>query len=170
MTSDDDNPTEFERLIPGVKRLHHDRINVYQHRPVKTRVTPPSPGFTAGQEAQAMSGSAPAQALYFNTGLQKKLQRRIRQGLIRPEASLDLHGYRQGEALDALEAFISDAHGAGMRMLIIIHGQGYRSHQEAVLKPLVQRWLSRRAEVLAWCPAQPRDGAGGASYVYLRGG
>ncbi len=56
----------------------------------------------------------------------------------------------------------------GYRMILIIHGQGYRSQSEAVLKPMVQRWLSEQSLVLAWCPANPRDGAGGASYVYLR--
>ena len=38
---------------------------------------------------------AGARDSHFNSGLQVKLQRKIRQGAIRPEASLDLHGYRQ---------------------------------------------------------------------------
>ena len=55
-----------------------------------------------------------------------------------------------------------------MRLVIIVHGQGYRSQNDAVLKPLVHRWLAAQGQVLAWCPAQPRDGAAGATYVYLR--
>ena len=107
---------------------------------------------------------------YFGTGLQKKLQRRIRQGQLRPEASLDLHGYRQHQALEALPEFIGNACARGLRLVIIVHGQGYRSQHDAVLKPLVHRWLAASAQVLAWCPAQPRDGAAGATYVYLRTG
>ena len=114
--------------------------------------------------------SEPARSTHFNPGIQKKLQRKIRQGQIRPEDSLDLHGYRQTEAMDALDSFIGQAQRAGYRMVIVIHGQGYRSQTEAVLKPLVHRWLASRSEVLAWCPAQPQDGAAGASYVYLRTG
>ena len=105
---------------------------------------------------------------YFDRGIQVKLQRRIRLGSIRPEATLDLHGYRQGEALALLQEFLAEALHRRLRMILIIHGQGYRSSNEAVLKPLVQRWLADQPEVLAWCPAQARDGAGGATYVYLR--
>ena len=74
--------------------------------------------------------------------MQTKLQRKIRQGQIRPEASLDLHGYRQREALEVLPQFIDGALQRGMRLVIIVHGQGYRSQSDAVLKPLVQRWLA----------------------------
>lgn len=100
--------------------------------------------------------------------MQVKLQRKIRQGAIRPESTIDLHGYRQNEAIAMLEEFIADALQRRYRMILIVHGQGYRSPGEAVLKPLVQNWLEQQAEVLAWCPAQIRDGAAGASYVYLR--
>lgn len=164
----DDDDSDFARMMPGVRRLHHDRINVYRHRG-EEKFRPRDP---ANEKKVALHhprvASAPLDT-YFHGGLQKKLQRRIRQGLIRPEASLDLHGYRQHEALEILPRFIDDALMQGMRMVVIIHGQGYRSQSEAVLRPLVQSWLATRAEVLAWCPAQPRDGAAGASYVYLRG-
>jgi DNA-nicking Smr family endonuclease len=164
----DDDESEFERLVPGVKRLRNDRINVYQHRARKQ----PQPARRIEQDQwQAQpSESQPAHGMHFNPGLQKKLQRKIRQGLIRPEASVDLHGYRQTDALEALEELINDALRHGMRMVLIIHGQGFRSQSDAVLKPLVQRWLANRSEVLAWCPALARDGAAGASYVYLRVG
>ena len=163
----DDDDSELSRLLPGVKRLHSDRINVYRQRQstaVAKKSTPrqaDSPGF--------YETSLTAEDSHFNSGLQVKLQRKIRQGAIRPEDSIDLPGYRQAEALLELDEFMSQAIQRRYRMILIIHGQGFRSHSEAVLKPLVQRWLSEQAQVLAWCPAQLRDGAGGASYVYLRG-
>lgn len=162
-----DDDEDFADLIPGVKRLRNDRINVYQHRKktspaAKPRKPDPLP------LQQHPSETASAADSHFDAGIQKKLQRKIRQGLIRPGASLDLHGFRQHEALDELAHFIVSAQASGERMVIIVHGQGYRSHQDAVLKPLVQRWLADHSQVLAWCPAQVRDGAGGASYVYLR--
>ena len=167
MSADDDS--ELDRLIPGVKRLHNDRINVYRHRERKK----PSPRSMPREVAEADEfpvESQPAHDSHFNTGLQVKLQRKIRQGAIRPEATIDLHGYRQHEALAALQEFLSEALQKQYRMILIIHGQGYRSQSDAILKPLVQRWLSSRSQVLAWCPAQARDGAAGASYVYLRAG
>jgi len=54
------------------------------------------------------------------------------------------------------------------RFLVIVHGQGYGSRNEAVLKPLIRHWLSRQDCVMAWCPAQPKHGGDGATYVYLR--
>lgn len=69
-----------------------------------------------------------------------------------------------------LDTFLAEVLGRGLRMVVIVHGRGLRSEREAVLRPLVQRWLGSQSRVLAWCPAQARDGGAGASYVYLRGG
>jgi DNA-nicking Smr family endonuclease len=165
----DDDESEFASMIPGVKRLRNDRINVYQHQHRARKQPLPARRIEQDESRAQPSESQPARDTQFNTGLQKKLQRKIRQGLIRPEASLDLHGFRQTDALDALEGLLNDARRHGMRMILIIHGQGFRSQNDAVLKPLVQRWLANQPEVLAWCPALSRDGAAGASYVYLRG-
>ena len=165
----DKDDSKFSGMIPGVKRLRNDRINVYRQRERKPFV-PRSQDESMKMEASVEEPIVPepARTTHFNPGIQKKLQRKIRQGQIRPEDSLDLHGYRQAEALKALDAFLHGSLQSGYRMVIIIHGQGYRSQSDAVLKPLVQRWLANRTEVLAWCPAQPRDGSAGASYVYLR--
>jgi DNA-nicking Smr family endonuclease len=166
--NDDDDDSELSRLLPGVKRLHNDRINVYQQRPPTAARKKTNPR-QVDSPASFYETSLMAEDSHFNSGLQIKLQRKIRQGVIRPEDTIDLHGYRQAEALQELDKFMSQAIQRRYRMILIIHGQGYRSQSEAVIKPLVQRWLSEQAQVLAWCPAQLRDGAGGASYVYLRG-
>ena len=165
LSTDDDS--ELERLLPGVRRLHSDRINPYRQRPRSA----PAPGrrrSTDNEAAAAASAGVDARDSHFHGGLQTKLQRKIRQGAIRPQAALDLHGYRQDEALQALQDFFANALRRRYRLVLVIHGQGYRSQTGAVLKPLLQRWLSQQPQVLGWCPAQPRDGAGGASYVYLR--
>ncbi len=162
-----DDDSEFARMVPGVRRLRQDRVNPYQQPP--TRASRPVQRDSSREpHATAVSIGTPAQSSHFNSGLQRKLQRRIRQGEIRPQASLDLHGLRQHEALAALDEFLDDVFSAGLRMVVIVHGQGFRSQRDAVLKPLTQRWLACRPEVLAWCPAQPRDGAAGATYAYLR--
>ena len=105
---------------------------------------------------------------HFSPGIQKKLQRKIRQGQLSIEDRLDLHGYNQNQAIAALGRFLDQALAAGFRMLIIIHGKGSRSDSDAVLKPLVRHWLAGRSSVLGWCPAQPQHGGEGACYVYLR--
>ena len=165
--SDDENG-EFAGMMPGVKRLKHDRINVYEQRARKpdNPLRQPATDYRHPPPEAPRAASAPAS--HFDPGLQKKLQRRIRLGQIRPEASLDLHGYRSQAAIDALDDFVARARGANRRMLVVIHGRGYRSAGEAVLRPAVHRRLAERGDVLAWCPAQARDGGDGASYVYLR--
>ena len=164
MSTDDES--ELARLLPGVKRLVNDRIDVYRQRPRTARAPNPRP--PEDTEPDRYSDGLPALDSHFHSGLQIKLQRKIRQGAIRPQASIDLHGCRQDEARRALQEFLEDSLQRRYRMLLVIHGQGYRSQSDAVLKPLVQRWLSQQSAVLAWCPAQARDGAAGASYVYLR--
>ena len=165
MSIDDDS--EFARMLGGVKRLEHDRINPYSERGPRAPLRAPRPQAEFVDPPYLSEAAAPGDT-HFNRGLQVKLQRKIRQGTIRPEASLDLHGYRRDEAFALLQEYLADALNRRHRMILIIHGQGYRSSSEAVLKPLVQRFLADRPEVLAWCPAQARDGAGGATYVYLR--
>ena len=165
----EDDESEFARLLPGVKRLHNDKINVYPHRESK-KTNPRKTRLEIDRQIDYPAESLPARDTQFNAGLQKKLQRKIKQGVLRLESSIDLHGYRQNEALEALEIFIAEALQRRMRMVLVIHGQGYRSQSDAILKPLVQRWLATQSQVLAWCPAQAQDGAAGASYVYLRTG
>jgi DNA-nicking Smr family endonuclease len=164
----DKKEPRFAEIFGTVKRLKNDRVNLYSQREKKpVPVTRQESGEDQAIPFQAQVSTS-VEISYFSTGLQKKLQRKIRQGLIRPETSLDLHGYKQQQAIDTLESFLDSAIRSGYRMVIIIHGQGFRSQTGAVLKPLVHRWLANQPAVLAWCPAQPRDGAAGASYVYLR--
>ncbi|MCZ6798673.1 MAG: Smr/MutS family protein [Gammaproteobacteria bacterium] len=161
----------FSDLMTGVKKIEHDRINVYRHRRKKTslpktrsRSAALDPDF-ASIDYQQRSGIRESQ---FDMGIQKKLQRKIRQGQLTIEDSLDLHGYNQNQATAALVHFFQQALASQFKMLVIIHGKGHRSDSDAVLKPLVRHWLAQQPAVLAWCPAQPKHGGDGASYVYLR--
>jgi len=165
------DPASFADLIPGVKKIEDDRINVYRDRkkpaaPPKTRsqTADLNPDF-ASIDYRQRSEIAESR---FDVGIQKKLQRKIRQGQLAIEDRLDLHGYYQNQAIAALNKFLQQALIAEFRMLIVIHGKGNRSDSDAVLKPLVRHWLAQQASVLAWCPAQPIHGGEGASYVYLR--
>lgn len=156
-------------MIPGVKRMSDDRINVYQQRPNKPDIERKSidrdkPNFAELSFEQQML----TRQSYFDHGIQKKLQKRIRQGLLPVGDRLDLHGCTQKMAFSELSRFLSEVVSVGHKLVIIIHGKGQSSQNPAVLKPLVLHWLSQQKSVLAWCPAQPKDGGHGASYVYLR--
>lgn len=103
--------------------------------------------------------------------LDKRSAARLRRGLLRVEARLDLHGYTQAAAHRALDAFLADAQGAGKRCVLVITGKGTTSEGSGVLRAQVPRWLNQapnRVRVLAFDYAQPRDGGMGALYVLLR--
>ena len=110
----------------------------------------------------------------------------LRRGRMPIEARLDLHGLTQDDAWRELEGFLARAEAAGRRSLLIITGTGLRSRlrdedddmpfrmdqrRPGVLRDSLPRWLSaphNRPRVLAWSPAQQRDGGAGAFYVLLR--
>jgi DNA-nicking Smr family endonuclease len=164
-----DSKDSFADLVPGVKKLDHDRINTYQNRVKKSaRPTPRTsesrPDFSniGFQQLNHLQDS------HYNSGITKKQQRKIRQGTLAIDDQLDLHGYTQEQAIIQLNHFLDQALSSSFKLLIIVHGKGQRSAGDAVLKPLVQHWLAHQSSVLAWCPAQANHGGNGASYVYLR--
>jgi len=172
MVNDDsrDNPN-FTELMSGVKKISDDRINVYRDR--KKKATPrdrkhvvPEPTIDFAELNHYLQTSI--RESYFDPGIQKKLERKIRQGLVPIDDRLDLHGHNQNEATAALIEFFLQSTSANFKLLIIIHGKGNRSGSEAILRPLVRYWLAQQPSVLGWCPAPTRHGGEGATYVYLR--
>ena len=167
-TNDEPN---FSELMTGVKKIADDRINIYSDRAKKTtlpkRDTQTSaPGLDFSNISYHQQSNI--NATQFDSGIQKKLERRIRQGQLPVDDRIDLHGHTQKEAHAILEEFLQNAIAAQFKLLVIVHGKGNRSDGEAVLRSLVRHWLAQQSSVLGWCPAQPKHGGDGASYVYLR--
>jgi DNA-nicking Smr family endonuclease len=107
--------------------------------------------------------------LYKDIGVQDRLIRKLRRGLVPVEAELDLHGMTVATAKQAVANFLVQARDAGLRCVRIIHGKGLRSrNKQPILKGKLDRWLRLRREVLAFCSARPSDGGNGAVYVLLR--
>lgn len=106
---------------------------------------------------------------YMQAGVQKQVFKKLKRGQYSIGAELDLHGMTKLEAQDELNDFIEQVRNEGIRCVRIIHGKGNGSSNKGpVIKPLVNRWLQRRAEVLAFCSARPVDGGTGAVYVLLK--
>jgi DNA-nicking Smr family endonuclease len=107
------------------------------------------------------------------TGVDVKLLRRLKAGELRVEARLDLHGRKRDDALGAFERFVADARAQGRRCVLVVHGRGAHSADDApVLKPMVWRWLAASSlaasAVLAFASARPAQGGAGATLVLLR--
>jgi DNA-nicking Smr family endonuclease len=117
------------------------------------------------QTGDAITGRAPDVSL--------KVVRELRAGAHAVEARLDVHGRGRGDALRALESFVSGAHARGARVLLVIHGRGHGSDAGGpVLRPAVWQWLAsaaaERCGVMAFASAGRRDGGAGATMVLLR--
>jgi DNA-nicking Smr family endonuclease len=170
MSSKLTDETSFSDLMSDVKRLDDSRINVYQDQ-VKNRVAIKKKTVTSElTDFSSINYQSLAQIddSFFHSSIPKKQQRKFRQGAMLVDGHLDLHGYNQQQATKELSQFVEHALLVDFQFLIVVHGKGSRSEQKSVLKPLVHHWLARQSTVLAWCPAQPKHGGSGASYVYLR--
>lgn len=98
--------------------------------------------------------------------LDKRTFERLRKGKIPIERRIDLHGFSQVQANEALKKFILDCYKDGIRHVLVITGKG-----QGILKERTREWLLERdmkSFVLKYVTAQQKDGGDGALYVYLR--
>lgn len=122
-------------------------------------------------------GLSPAERLNQHPlRMDHKTHRKMRQGKLRPEARLDLHGMFLADAHPALMHFILQAHAAGKRLVLVITGKGRGDHgplptRPGALRHHVPMWLHQAplAGVVQQVQGAHRSHGGeGAYYVYLR--
>lgn len=104
-------------------------------------------------------------------GVDRRTSERLRKGRMEIEGRIDLHGMKQPAAHTALNGFILRSHDLGRRTVLVITGKGRIGQGGGVLRAEVPNWLNQeplRKKVLAFFPAQPRDGGSGALYVLLK--
>ena len=111
------------------------------------------------------------------TDIDKNTAKRFRHGELKIERRLDLHGYTEDEAWNAVENFVKNAYIDNLRCILIITGKGlphpeddiYAKH--GIIKEKVPQWLNTpqlRPLILSISYAQIKDGGNGALYVLLR--
>ncbi len=106
---------------------------------------------------------------YHRGGVSPRNLRKLSQGNLPCQATLDLHGHTSQEANEQLIAFIKRCQQQGLKHLRVIHGRGHRSNQTApVIKNLVNQCLRQLPEVLVFASCSPKDGGVGAVYVLLK--
>ncbi|MDF1677220.1 MAG: Smr/MutS family protein [Legionellaceae bacterium] len=174
---DSDDASLFKKAMANVTPLRtSDKRHTYKKPPpaIPTRKKQPHPP-QKKTVPSALSNPWDTSEIHANTclsfgkeRLQPKQFRALKQGHIRPQATLDLHGVYLDTAGDTLVHFIHASCGKNMRCVLIIHGKGGRFHEPPILKNHVNHWLKQLPEVLAFHSACPRDGGYGAVYVLLR--
>lgn len=110
--------------------------------------------------------------------MDKKAHGRLKQGKLKPEAKIDLHGMTLDQAHPRLTAFIMKAYQSQKRLVLVVTGKGKLRDDGGpipvrfgVLRHQVPQWLSTpplAQLVLQVTEAHLRHGGGGAYYVYLR--
>ena len=107
--------------------------------------------------------------------LGRKLKKRVARGSHAIDGRLDLHGFTQAEAHDALLHFLRTRQARGARLILIITGKGFRgdaaTSERGVLKRMVPMWLGTaefRSYVSGFESAAVGHGGEGALYVTLR--
>lgn len=105
---------------------------------------------------------------FHQSGIPSKRFKELKQGTIRYDGRLDLHGLTLDLAGDTLFHFIEKHIQAEHRCVLIIHGKGGKHGEAPILKNRVNLWLRQISDVLAFHSALPKDGGSGAVYVLLK--
>ena len=175
-TPSDDDQRAFREAMDGVRPL----------APRERPAAPPAPRavarFARADDQQVLHESLlpPADPSTLDTGeelvfrrpwIREDMLKRLRRGQYAVASEIDLHGLGRHAAHEALRQFIGDAADRGLGCVRVIHGKGRDSGPRGpVLKHVVNHWLRRMDEVVAFASARPVDGGTGAVYVLLAGG
>lgn len=104
-------------------------------------------------------------------GGEPRRMKQLRQGKLKPQETLDLHGCYREEARERVRNFLKNRHAEGVQTVLIITGKGNRSPSgESVLRSDVESYLKTHsaAWVVEWGRAPRQYGGEGALVVFLR--
>ena len=106
------------------------------------------------------------------SGISASQADKFKKGKIRPERTIDLHGFTQFRAHSYINEEILKCYKSNIRSILIITGKKFgKMGAEGVLKREVPKWLNLsplKEIILMTSWATPRDGGDGALYVLLR--
>lgn len=111
-------------------------------------------------------------------GLDGSWDRKLGQGVVSPDFTLDLHGHTLDSAHARLDHGITQAAAQGARVLLLITGKPRpaddyttRGSRRGAIRAKVLDWLaagSHASKIAAVRPAHPRHGGAGALYIVLK--
>lgn len=171
--SDEDELQLFRDAVQDITPLQHDKIT-HKKKPNKK----PTPTFSTEQipiidtlsdEAEIERINPLDRLSYSQTGIQKRVFKKLRRGQYIIIDALDLHGLNVKQAKQLLLRFLENALQVEGSCVTIIHGKGHRSgNKQPIIKQQTNHWLKQHPRVLAFHSAQQKDGGTGAVYVLLR--
>ncbi len=172
MLPDSEDQICWQQLIKDVSKLTNDRPLTFT-RNIKLKVTPKI------SANEVYSGSRLPDIIIGNTdNVDANTAKKFKRGDFRIEAELDLHGYTENQAFDAVCEFIKKAYLQQKRCIAIITGKGLHKNDEedifasrGVLKDRVPQWLNLpdiRPLILSVFHPEHIKGGSGAIHILLR--
>lgn len=174
-----DQATSFADAMSGqedVERLDREKIAKQPPPAGSQRSTSvaatESASRTASQSAASKSSGPNWNAGTTLVAASRAEMKRLRAGKVRPQQTIDLHGFTLDRAYQHLCNEIARATTAGYRCVLVIHGKGQHSTAGALtIKEALAEWLGEPPlvqRIRGRTLAQPKDGGAGASYLLLR--
>ena len=170
----------FDDAMAGVTPLAQDTVH---HRPRKlatnrsagackaadTDALPQTPVTNDNYAEPTVFYSGLDVLSFKRAGIQHRVFRQLRLGLLLDGPTIDLHGCTVADARVAVHKRLLNTHDQWFRCALVIHGKGLRALQgQAVLKSYLAMWLEAHQDVLAFHSATASEGGTGAVYVLLR--
>lgn len=156
----------------SVARLHHKQLKALPEaavdpEPIAAKASRSNkPPQSAKQKARPTAISAPPLA-----PLERRLKQRLVRGTQPIDSRIDLHGFTESEAHEALRRFLRASQARGAKVVLVITGKGRLGGEHGVLRRAVPLWLRLpefRQTVVGFEPAGVQHGGEGALYVRLR--
>ena len=110
-------------------------------------------------------------------GIDKNTLNKFKKEEFKIEAVLDLHGYKEDDAFEKVEDFITSCYNQGKRCVVIVTGKGHLHPDsdiytpKGILKNQTPQWLNMpriRSMILVFKNPSERHGGKGALYILLR--
>lgn len=110
-------------------------------------------------------------------GIDKSTLNKFKKEEFKIEAVLDLHGYKEDDAFEKVEDFITRCYNKGKRCVIIVTGKGHQHQSDdiytpkGILKRQTPQWLNMpriRSMILVYKNPSERLGGKGALYILLK--
>lgn len=116
-------------------------------------------------------------AIGSTDNIDRSTAKKFSQNKFKVEATLDLHGYTEDKAYNAVISFIKDSYISAKRCVIIVTGKGYKQEvddiysSKGILREKVPQWLNNkdlRPFILSITNPSEKLGGKGALYIFLK--
>jgi DNA-nicking Smr family endonuclease len=168
----------WQKFIETVEPLDQGRLKRVEGLPVASKRRDLSGPITAesfgGKSAVPLRDQKPVPTRH---GLDGGWDRRLAKGMVRPDVTVDLHGYTLSSAHGRLDSALQLSIAAGHRAILLVTGKARNDDERrreggrGAIRAAITDWLaaSRHAShIAAVRRAHPRHGGAGALYIILR--